>query len=721
MPHVPAVSSSQVASVATSTLPSETPSTGVPRHFRADIQALRAIAVVLVVVYHLRPNRVSGGYIGVDVFFVISGFLITGHLVREAGRTGRVRLGAFWAARARRILPASLVALAVTVAVTAWVAPVTLLEDLRRQALASLFYVENWVLAADAVDYSAADNQATAFQHFWSLSVEEQFYVFWPLLVVAALWVVARRTAGRGDERLLRRVLVVFFSIVVAASLAFSIFAVADGQANAYFVTTTRIWELGAGGLLAVLGGRALGRGWRYLIAYLGLIAIAVSALTLTSESPFPGLAALPVILGTMALIFAGTDHEPDDQVALARFDPWTFGSRLRLTQWIGDRSYSLYLWHFPVIIIWTMVIDRKLGYLDIVGMLVLSVVLADLSYRFIEQPMRRADYFRLSTRHSLVGAAIAMAIVAVITFAYPVMAARTAGGGDWDDLAATSRTMPEIGAAAVSAGSIPTFVTTSPAMTPSPLEAKEDRNIAFSAEECVADMKDDVTPRCQAGPSSATESVVLVGDSHARMYSTALAEMAEDEGWSLTTYLRNACPFSPTMRNREADRETICVGPNAEVMAAILADPPDLVITTWSQVATFVDDGSADVPGSQGFADYWNRLEDAGSDVLVVRDVPRMDTEVPDCVAENYDNPDECGLPRDEAIVDSPVLDAAVALAPRVDVADFTDLFCTEDFCKPVIGSVLAYHDTDHITDTFAVTMIPQLRSEMEEALTRG
>lgn len=682
--------------------------------------------MLLVVIYHVRPNRLPGGYIGVDVFFVISGYLITGHLLRDAARTGRVKLGAFWAARARRILPASLVALAATVAVTAWLAPVTWFDDLRKQALASIFYVENWVLAVDAVDYSAADNQATPFQHFWSLGVEEQFYLFWPLLVVLALWIIARRSAntGSGREARLRRTLVALFGVIIVTSLAYSIYTVADGQADAYFVTTTRIWELGAGGLLAVIAVKRMPRALRYVFAYVGLAAIAWSAFTLTSETPFPGLAAMPVILGTMLVIAAGTPAQDEDAVDLGRVDPWTFGSRLGVTQWIGDRSYSLYLWHFPTIIIWTMVADRDPDYLDIIAMVVVSIVLAHFSYRFIEQPTRQAAWLRTSTPRSLIAGGIGMLLVAALTFAYPVMMARAGGGGDWDERATQAEALVDLGAEAVAAErQVVTLTTDETVLTPSPLEAENDRNLVFSADECVGGPRAKVTPVCTAGVEGADVSVALVGDSHARMYSTALADIAEERGWELKVYLHNACPFSPVPRNREIAKETVCVEPNADVMDQLLADAPDLVITTWSQVATFVDDDTvgipaADVPGAAGLAQYWNMLEDAGSQVVVVRDVPRMDTEVPDCVAENYDHPDACDVPRGEAIVDSPVFDEAVRLAPRVDVADFTDLFCTDTVCKAVIGNVIAYHDTDHITDTFARTMIPQITEVIDGAL---
>jgi peptidoglycan/LPS O-acetylase OafA/YrhL len=694
------------------------------RGFRADIQALRAIAVLLVVVYHLRPNRLPGGYIGVDVFFVISGYLITSHLMREAVTTGRVRLGAFWAARARRILPASLVAIALTIAASAIIAPATLFDDLRKQALASIFYVQNWVLAFDAVDYSAADNDATPFQHFWSLSVEEQFYLFWPLLVFAAVWIVARRQLRAGSdigrrrtaETGTRQLAMLFFGIVVLASLIFSIVAVNDGQANAYFVTSTRVWELGAGGLLAIVSVRSLSGVARSALAYAGLGAIVVSAFVLTNESPFPGAAALPVILGTMALILAGTPGS-DERTSQAphRFDPWNVASRARVTQWIGDRSYSLYLWHFPVIILWAMAIDRKVGYLDLIGMMVLSVVLADASYRFIEQPVRRAAFFATSTRRSLVGALISMLLVSALAFAYPLVAAQTSKA--WDLNADRAQSLPVLGAAAIAGGAVPAVTTDEVLLTPSPLRADSDRGTALSGKACIAEVTDDVTPECSVGDPDGDVSIALIGDSHARMYSAPLLTIAESHGWLLRTYLHNSCPFNPTPRHLERDGELTCTGPNADVLERVLADPPDIVVTTWFDDATFIEDAVGREPGAAGFAEYWNRLEDAGIDVVVIRDVPKQKRNVPDCVAENYDRPDTCVTPRGTALRGGEVLRDAAELAPRATVVDLSDQFCVDGECKSVIGNVIVYRDRHHITDTYALSLVPRLEAALAPA----
>ena len=214
---------------------------------RPEIQGLRALAVVLVVVFHLWPYRLHGGYVGVDVFFVISGDPITSHLAREVEQTGRLRVGRFWARRIRRLLPASLLVLAVSaVTILIWV-PQSYWQQFMREIVASAIYVQNWALAADSVDYLAATNVASPAQHFWSLSVEEQFYVAWPLLLVAAVWLAAR--FGHWSRR---SAIIVMLAVIGAASLAYSVIFTTSNPSVAYFSTATRAWEFAAGGPLGI-------------------------------------------------------------------------------------------------------------------------------------------------------------------------------------------------------------------------------------------------------------------------------------------------------------------------------------------------------------------------------------------------------------------------------------------------------------------------------------
>jgi peptidoglycan/LPS O-acetylase OafA/YrhL len=373
----------------------EKPRPGAENHergFRPDIQGLRAIAVSLVVFYHLYPSVLPGGYAGVDVFFVISGYLITGQLWRGCQKSGRMRLADFWGRRARRLVPAAALVLAVTWGVSRIVLPATQLADTARQVLASALYVQNWELASNAVNYLQQSNAPTPVQHFWSLSVEEQFYFIWPLLFLLALF-LARRWAGHGSHgdaaarrtALAHRIAFALTAILVAASLVYSIYDTAANPAQAYFVTTTRMWELGAGGLLALLPASITGRlgkhGW---LGWAGLAAIAASQFVLTGSTPFPGWIALLPVAGTLALIAGGSSR--------GRLGPWPLTSA-RPMVFLGGISYSLYLWHWPVIVLWEAWSGHGPGVVSGAALVLASVTLAWLTKVMVEDRVRLAPF----------------------------------------------------------------------------------------------------------------------------------------------------------------------------------------------------------------------------------------------------------------------------------------------------------------------------------------
>jgi peptidoglycan/LPS O-acetylase OafA/YrhL len=300
----------------------------VRRGIRPEIQALRAVAVVTVLVFHFWPEALPGGFVGVDVFFAISGFLITSHLVREVERTGSVSVLAFWARRVRRLLPASLVVLLATATAIVALVPLSAWDDWLAELLASALYVENWHLASSATDYFAQQDAPSPFQHFWSLSVEEQFYAVWPLLVLGAALL------GAGLARR-RAALAGVLGLVFAASLAYSILFTGDGRDDAYFSTLTRAWEFAAGGLLALLPSagvsaapapapgagrvrallaraeRAVEALARALVSWAGIAAVFVAAAIISRETAYPGWAALLPVLGALAVIYAGAPRGP--------------------------------------------------------------------------------------------------------------------------------------------------------------------------------------------------------------------------------------------------------------------------------------------------------------------------------------------------------------------------------------------------------------------------
>lgn len=337
----------------------------------AEIQGLRAIAVLLVLIFHVWPESIPGGYVGVDVFFVISGSLITGGLLRELERDGHLRLAAFYARRARRLLPAAALVLVVTLAGSLLILPASRWEPIAHEVVASSIYVQNWWLASSAVDYWGADNAASPLQHFWSLSIEEQFYLFWPVAMLMA--------AGLPFFVLSLRVrLALVMGLVFLVSIAASVWLTPTNPEQAYFFTHTRAWELALGGLLALwLPGLPIARQWAATSGFVGLTMIMVAAFLLNSGSLFPGYIALLPVVGAALVIFAGRQITGPAGILRNGF-----------MQWVGDRSYSIYLWHWPLVV-WYDFVFREVSLVGGAGLVATTLLLAHLSYEHVEQRFR--------------------------------------------------------------------------------------------------------------------------------------------------------------------------------------------------------------------------------------------------------------------------------------------------------------------------------------------
>ena len=335
---------------------------------RLDLQALRAVAVVAVILNHTWPGLAPGGYLGVDIFFVVSGYLITRHLVGEWTRDGRIKLGRFYLRRARRLLPAATLVLAAVAAMTVLVVPRYQWQAYFEQVAGSALYVQNWVLLGPTTGPTAN----TALLHFWSLSVEEQFYLAWPLLIIAG----ASLAAWWGKPP--RAVLVAGAGVIVAASLTLWIVTSAQNYELAYFSTFTRAWEFAAGGLLALLPALRV-TGWQAdLLFWAGLSALVASILLLAGNAG--ALVVIPVA-ATIAIIVACNEGLPSSARRLTSWRP---------VQWTGDNSYALYLWHWPVLVFAPFVTGVPSESWFMVLLLGFVVVLAWATTRFVENPVRR-------------------------------------------------------------------------------------------------------------------------------------------------------------------------------------------------------------------------------------------------------------------------------------------------------------------------------------------
>ena len=690
----------------------------VRRGFRPEIQGLRAVAVLLVIAYHLYPDRVTGGYVGVDVFFVLSGFLITAHLLREAASTGHLSLTRFWARRIRRLLPASLLVLAVC-AVMTWVwVPRTMWDQTLRQIAASALYVENWALASDAVDYSAIGNEPTLVQHYWSLSVEEQFYVVWPLLMIAAL-VLVRRTGAS-----LRAVLAVGFGAVVLASFVYSVTTTADDAARAYFVTPTRAWEFGLGALVGLLG-TATDAWWRgrepvrVVVGWVGLGAVVAAGLTLSDETPFPGwIAALPV-LGTAAVIVAGAGTSAGtSRVAVDRPLSW------RPATFVGDISYAMYLWHWPLVVVLPFITGVDLRQRDKITILVATVLLAWACTRWVEDPVRTSRFLvDVPWRGFALGAA-GMVVVVAATSVLQADLDRDVSAGE----AATSQVMRQ-----AMAGSV---VCVGPAVLDADMRDRcgpVGGDSKLVAEPAAVIKQNDVpangcmtlpdvvrTKSCTLGAQTDPErTVAVVGDSHATHWFNALDELGETRGWQVRTFTRTGCPFSAARavrRDWPKDRYARCERGNAAVVRRIAADPDidtvfvsvDATSYTWKQA------GGTDLadPATDGFRSVWRRLTEAGKQVVVIRDVPEVLNHaiVPDCVARRPGHREECANPRGQAVAPDVEAEAVDGAPDGVHLIDLTDRFCDDELCYAVIGDVIVYRDYGHLSDEYSTLLGPYL-----------
>lgn len=694
------------------------------RNLRLEIQAVRAVAIAAVVVYHLFPGILPGGYVGVDVFFVISGFLITAHIAKPLA-AGRFSFRVFYARRAWRLLPASLATLLVTVVLTAVFVPRTLWMDFTEQIIASALYVENWALASNSVDYSALASDSSIVQHFWSLSTEEQFYALWPLVLWSCARLRYRRRRRSGVS--LAPAIAIALGALFALSLAYSIWQTGESSA-AYFATTTRAWEFAAGGLLwlglqrvRIPDALAASMGWA------GLAVIAVTALTFDASTPFPGWIALLPITGT-ALVIAGAMPE-------ARWGP-AFLYRLRSVQWLGDVSYSLYLWHWPLLIVMPFVIGLAGGVATPLWakgvVLAIALVLAHFSRRLIELPVIAFSTERMRAPRPRHRGVLVLAVAGLLVVALP--AAGMYGSAAREQAAATTTvgvtiaadgtlTIPSCyGAAAMQDGADCPQVERAD-IVPSPVQAAADDFADTSGKGCQIEGADTTVKGCEVGDPDGTTRLAIVGDSHAANVVPALQLIAKAHHWSLTTYLHSGCPMT------RADITPSCDTWKADTLDKLQQERYDVVFvaamsrTPWpggmvrkaDELTPAVRDRAA-----AAYATTWERLQQAGSTVVALRDNPDPSIggvpDVPSCVEQSGDG-DECDFSEAAGLLDDPVAQAA-RTTPGVRLIDPTPLFCTDGTCPSVIGGVVVYRQVQHVTQTYARSMAPFLEPEVVGAV---
>lgn len=684
----------------------------VPRRsgFRADIQGLRALAVGIVLLYHLWPDRFIGGFVGVDVFFVISGFLITSHLINTPPRSWS-DIAKFWARRIRRLLPASLLVLLFVGVATLLTAPQSIWADTGRQILSAALYVVNWDFAISSVDYLAADNAPSPVQHFWSLSVEEQFYFVWPMIIGLAFLIGTR--FGKTKK-------IVGFTIlgVFLASLIFSVWYTTAEPAMAYFVTPTRMWELAAGGLVAVfvIYVRPERLPFSSLIGWIGLAGIVAGTFLIRADMPFPGSIALVPVVSTALVILADSRGRASVLPLLS----------LRPVRFLGDISYSVYLWHWPLIVLVPYLsarlgVSESLGVVDNIAIILVSIAMAWASTTWVENRFRKSRLFS-SSRKTFGFAALAMALVVALG-ASQMAIANTIVERNEDQLQ-TQLDDPDSclgGRILLPSAKDNPNCEDKDSLLMEPAAAKNDKSKAY-ADGCWASAPYATKPECTYGDGS--KHVALVGNSHAGHWLPTLERLADEHDLTITTFLASNCSISTLPQELSTAEETKgCQDYANWVVDRTTQGGFDAVITSERQSTPLQGMGwdETEEKAPEGHRDILQSWIDAKLDVVVVRDTPYpggAGINVPDCVAKHEKELEECsGTPETWNWMDPLAASARTFDSKRMSVVYPQDWFCPDGRCEPVIGGVITYFDTAHITATYAQTLAPQFGASLRHS----
>ncbi|WP_026927494.1 acyltransferase family protein [Granulicoccus phenolivorans] len=644
---------------------------------RPEIHGLRGVAIALVIVFHLwGEGRISGG---VDVFLIISAYLLAGSMAR---RGDQFDFADYLVRRFRRLVPQAAVVILVTLLAGYLLLPPVRWPTLVDQAFSSLFYWQNWALIQASTDYTADSHAlASPLQHYWSLSVQGQIFVIWPLVLLLAI----------GLAKLLRTrvsyLLAVLFALITVASFWYAHVAIAEDPAAAYFDTFARAWEFALASLVAVLPAPTLRKPLQILLGWMGLAGVLATGVVVGREN-FPGMAALYPVLSTIAVIWAGSVLRP-------AYAAWWLSTRP--VKFLADRAYGLYLWHWPIYVYYLDTAGKtELDALDGVIVIGLSVLFADISTRLIERRFNQRAQRRW--RGVLVTAAVLLVSVGTI-----------GGAVRWvqvDNARLQAENRP--GAQAITPGAPYTPEATRARIAPGDAVIGRDWH--------------DPLPHCAPNPdnpppaSGCTEvaaqghpdlTIAMVGDSHTEQWITVLAEIARAENYRVILLTHGGCRYTVEIPELIAPA---CAAHNREVTRFLLQERPDILVTvdTWS------NPGWNEEEPLIGMAEAMQPLIDVGIRPIGIRDNPRWSFDMPECVQRYGADALRCTANVSEKLLDQkPVNDDA-----RYPSIDLTEYICPGRLCTGVIGGVYVYMDDNHLSKTYARTLIDEFAGQWHTAL---
>ena len=606
-----------------------------------QIQALRAFAAVLVVIYHAKVT--TGGYIGVDIFYVISGYLITGLLLRELERTGTISLRSFYLRRVKRLLPTSFFVLSVTAIAAWWLYPATMRADLGKDIAAAGIYISNYLFAFWQMDYQNLSAIPPVVIHYWSLAVEEQFYLFWPFIIYALFKRGGRKSVGLG------------IAAISLISFLLSLYQTSVAPIWAFYSLPTRAWELGVGALLLYIPSR-IKFSQNYLWIALALFIYGVA--NFRDNTPFPGTAALVPVLATA--------------IAIAAVHSWprflnTIGNH-RVVQWLGEISYPLYLWHWPILVIPMVFFGRDLHIYERALCVLATLLFADLTHRFIEEPLRHAT---LSPR-TIVRGGVGATLISLT-----------------------------LGLAINSSSS--DLITLEDGSQYSLAEIMK-KPIVYD-DGCHVNNGETTSPDCTYGVRGAERKIVLFGDSHAAQWFPTLEKIARERNFELISLTKSACPGPAVLKVETGEyKNADCSAWRNYVYKRIASLNPEVVIVSGFQHFEVPSKFSSRTNWwREGEAKTYKALKGKSPHIIYISDTPQPNRDIPSCIAAG--RLDRCnGSEPTEPIFTSGYLQ----INP-------TSWLCRRS-CPGVIDGVVVYRDASHLS----VRMAENLSTNLSAALTR-
>lgn len=697
--------------------------------YRSDIEGLRAIAVLAVLLYHFHVPGLDGGFIGVDVFFVISGYLITSLLISERQRDGRISIISFYARRARRLLPISAVVLVGTAIAGAALLSATRLQELAEEVTSSAFFAANVLFADRGTNYLTAALEPSPLRHYWSLAVEEQFYVVWPALI-ALVTMRARNVRVRTAWAM---------GVIVVVSYALSGLLTADAPSWSYFGLHTRAWELGVGALLASLAPNVarIPGNVRTALGWTGLAAVAVSAVTFGNVVAFPGWAAAVPVVATAAVLVAG-DHTPRGPHVLLGRQPLLY---------IGTRSYSLYLWHWPILILAEARLGRSLSLAESLYAAACVVAIAEVGYRYIEHPIRTSrpltqrpswslamggalivlglgagiglDSYRPDLSTGVVAAAPAIATTAPSS---SVVSETTLSTDTTIAATTTTEQTAAIPISMVNVEPLPAIIEAAANeilpdnLRPPLLNAKNDVGPIY-ANGCHQYYDSEVKRDCVFGDPNGSVTIALWGDSHAAQWFPALDAIAKTHGWRLLSITQGGCPYLEVEVFNKGDGAVFrhCVPWRQSVRAYLIEQQVDVVFVSEyyglraaSDRNPFsLDEWRAELP------EVIDGLRADGIEPVVIGDVPDPPKTMPGCLSDNRRSVSVCAARTDDpdTVARNDVL-RTVTAERRVSFIEPSRWTCANGICPTIVGDILAYRDGDHLSNTFMTWLTPAVEA---------